>query len=606
MSSQNTTPLNDDFDKEPEINLQTIKVFSARLWPYIRRYQKLFFMGLLFIMISIATSLALPWLLGKMVDEVFVPKALQFIFGYAFVFFILSAIKSASTFAQTYVLTNLGQNVLHDMRQDLFKQYLYYPISEFARTPTGRMVTRLINDTSALQDLFTGGIAVALADALIILGMIVWMIVLYPSLGLICISVFPLMMFASIHYGAKLRGSFRQSRAALSRLNSFLAENISGMWLIQLLNKQERFKKKFDTTSQAFTHRQLQTVENFSIFQPMITILSALSMSLLIWYGGYLSIHEKKITLGVLVAFMSYIQAMYSPIRDITEKFNLFVSALASCEKIFEFMDRQTESNTKMNGNRFISPVSNIPLIEFKNVSFKYQTSTAEVLKNISFTVGSAEKIGIVGHTGAGKTTITQILLRFYDEYSGSILFAGKELNTIEKKTVRSQIGYIQQEPFLFSGTIADNIFLWDEEKRKKFNSFPDFIKNPFQQDSLSLLREVVERGNNLSAGERQMISYMRAMVYDPLVLILDEATAHVDLLTEQWIKTASDYFFKNRTVLIIAHRLATLKGVDRIFVFHQGELVELGTHRELLAKKDVYYKLSQIQSKREQILSTI
>lgn len=607
MSNQvKSTSLSEEIEREPELSFSSIRLFSSKLWPYIRNYKFLFFKGLLFVFLSILTSLALPWILGVLVDKVFVPKESKYLIFFAILYLFITIIKTISTFAQTYILTELGQNVLHDLRQDLFKRYLFYPISEFSKIPTGRMVTRLINDTSSLQDLFTGGIAVALADALIILGMIIWMLVIHPRLGIVCISVFPLMMLISIRYGAKLRETFRQSRAALSKLNSFLAENISGMWLIQLLNKEEKFKDKFDNTSKAYTLKLLNTVQNFSIFQPMITVLSALSMSIMIWYGGYLSIHQTGITLGILVAFMSYLQAMFAPIRDIIEKFNLFVSALASCEKIFEFMNRQSEASIELEDviiRRQLISSNQQSAIEFQNVSFKYQSDSTDVLKNISFQIKSGEKIGIVGHTGAGKTTITQILLKFYDEYSGSIKIFNNELKNIEKRMIRSMFGYIQQDPFLFSGTIHDNIFLWNENNISKFHALPDFIKEPFLQGSLLLNREVVERGNNLSAGERQMIAYLRAMIIEPEILILDEATAHVDLLTERWINNASEYFFKNKIVIIIAHRLATFKNVDRIFVFHHGELIEQGTHLELLSLKKMYFKLAQIQSMKEQLV---
>ncbi len=605
-STQNKNS-SEEIEREPELNFESIRFFTTKLWPYIKKYKILFLVGLFYVFISIITSLAMPWYIGKLVDEVLVPKEESKIYFFVVVYLVLTIAKSISAFMQNYEMTKLGQNVLHDLRQDLFHKYLFYPIAEFSRTPTGRMVTRLINDTSSLQDLFTGGIAVAFADALIILGMIIWMLFMYPKLGVVCISVFPVMIFISVRYGEKLRESFRQTRAALSRLNSFLSENISGMWLIQLLNKEERFKNKFDITSKEFTNRNLNTVQNFSIFQPMITILSALSMSLLIWYGGFLSIHETGLTLGILVAFMSYIQAMFAPIRDIIEKFNLFVSALASCEKIFEFMDRNSERN--------IDLIDKIPVlleshsnkdsqIRFDQVSFQYSKDLPFVIRNINFQIKEGEKIGIVGHTGAGKTTITQILLRSYDDYEGSISFYGNELKNIEKHSVRSCIGYIQQEPFLFSGSIRDNLFLWKDEFKNTFDSYPEFIKAPFLSENLHLDREVVERGNNLSSGERQIIAFIRAMLANPKILIMDEATAHIDLITERWIQDASEYFFKNKTVMIIAHRLATLKDVDRIFVFHQGELKEQGTHSELIIMKNIYYKLYQIQSKREQLLS--
>ncbi len=547
-------------------------------------------------------AIALPWVLGIMVDQVFVLKKIELLKLFALGYALLSLLRAGFYYMQTYLLAWLGQYVLHDIRQDLFLKYEQYPISEFNRIPSGRLVTRLMNDTSSLQDLFSAGIAVAFAELMTIFGIILWMIVLNPKLGLICVSVFPLMLWVSNVSGKKLRDNFRETRSALSRMNAFIAENINGMWLIQIFNRQKDFKKKFNRVNSKYTNHTLKTVQIFSYFQPLITLISSLSISLLIWFGGY-GIIEKNflgttITLGLLVAFISYLQALYTPIRSLTEKYNLFVAAMASCEKIFEFMDRPIERDE---GSRPIQlPVKGE--IEFRNLNYSY-LKNKPVLKNINFKINASEKIGIVGHTGAGKSTLTSLILKFYKPDSGVITIDGQDIHSLNRQSLRSVIGYIQQDPFIFSGTIADNIFLWDEKCRERYEELPLMIREPFMDGRLNLNQEVYEKGANLSVGEKQMVAFLRAIVRNPSILILDEATAHIDLVTEKWVENASMLAFKGKTVLIVAHRLSTLRNVDRLFVFQQGELIESGTHSELLQKQGYYEKYYTIQVRKEKLL---
>lgn len=596
-------PFDDEHEtSEKPLDLKTLALAKDRLWPYARRHRGLFAASLGFVLLSTCCALLTPWLLGVLVDRVLVPREAALVVTFAVFLLTVSVLQAFASYQQSVLLMSLGQKILHALRQDLLKQYGLYPVAEFNRVPAGRMVTRLVNDTSALQDLFTGGIAVALADAMIILGIIIGMIVMHPALGLVCVSVFPLMMASSNYFGKRIHGNFRRSRAALSRLNAFLAENIYGMWLIQLFNRERDFKAKFDAVSRRYTARQLETVQQFAFFQPTITILSSLSMSLLVWYGGFRVI-DGTVTLGLLVAFMAYVQALYTPIRDITEKYNLFVAALASCEKIFEFMDRPIESD--------LDPAVRVPglaaergEIDFRGAWFRYSESEPWVLKNLNLKIEAGERVGVVGHTGAGKTTLTQLLLRFHDVTQGELRIDGRNISAIDRRAVRNAIGYIQQVPFLFSGTVEDNIFLWEPSRRLAYERLPSFAREPFEKGRLRLDQEVFERGANLSAGERQIVAFLRALVQDPRILILDEATAHVDMLTEKWIAKVSTGIFADRTVLVIAHRLATLRSVDRIVVLHHGELVESGPHRALLERRGFYHKLYEIQARREELLS--
>jgi len=599
---------NDSKPQSQELSLTALVLLRERLWPYIARYQSLFYFSLLLVLLSTTCALITPWLLGLIVDRAFVPKQVALVLPFAMLFFGADLVRIIATAAQNYYLTRLGQLVLHNLRQDLLQKYQFYPVSEFNRTPTGRLVTRLVNDTASLQDLFTGGLAVALGEIVVVIGILLWLIVLNPILGIVCVSVFPLMLFIARFFGKRIHETFKASRNALSRLNAMLAENILGMWIIQLFNRQNDFKQKFTDVSSSYTRAQMATVESFAYFQPMITILASLSMSLLIWWGGYRAIGH-HVTLGLLVTFMSYLQALFAPIRDITEKYNLFLSGMASCDRIFEFMDRKSEAGSDFT-NSEPTPLKISGRIAFENVFFRYQESKSEdwTLDNVSFVVEPGQTIGIVGHTGAGKTTLSALLMRFYDLQKGRILIDETDISlpTIDRRSVRQAIGYIQQDPFLFTGTVRDNILLWRDFSFESSAKLSPSALQVLKDAGLDPEKEIFEKGANLSSGERQIIAFLRALASDPKILILDEATAHVDSFTEARLTRLSKDAFENRTVLIIAHRLATLKSVDRILVMHHGKLIESGSHHELLAHGEgLYRKLYEIQSRREQLQVT-
>ncbi len=578
-----------------------MKRLYFRLWPYVKRHLSLLCWGIFFITLSTACTLLTPWVIGKSIDSYVLTKNTLAILYVTLTIFFLELIKATASFQQNMVIGLLGQRVLHQLRQDLLKHYEFYPVEEFNRTPTGRLVTRLVNDTSSLQDLFTGGLAIALGEIVAILGILIWLVILNVKLGLVCISIFPVMAIVARFFGKRIHRAFQDSRNALSLLNSFLAENISGMSVIQIFNRQKEFYKKFRSHSQTFTKHQQASIQNFAIFQPIITILGSISMSLLIWYGGFLTL-DHAVSLGLLITFISYLQSLYTPIRTITEKYNLFLSALTSSERIFEFLDRPIERGISTKKDFSHQEISN--RIEFKNLWFSYSNEEQNkwVLKNLTFTINAAEKIGIVGPTGAGKTSLISLLLRFYEPQKGTIYFGNKVLSEIEKRSLRSKIGYIQQQPILFKGTVEDNILLWNVEGKKNLKFLMEFA-DPFLKNlGFTLNKTIDEKGMNLSSGERQVISFFRALVADPPIYILDEATAHLDSITESWIEKISETFFVNKTVILIAHRLSTLKKVNRIFVLNSGELVEEGTHETLMKKNGLYKTLYEIQSRRKEL----
>jgi len=592
--------------EEPTIeslNKNLLFLFYRRLWPYIRPYRGLFAWSVFLILISTAASIAVPWCLGYAVDHFLTPQKYAYLVAAAFCILWIDVVSAASTYWQSYSFMLLGQRILQDLRRDLLKQYQFYPLKEYYSTPAGRLVTRLVNDTSNLQDLFTSGLAIAFGNISIVVGIISWMILVNPFLGCVCISVFPIMVFASRQFGRLIRKVAHESRAALAKLNGFLAENISGMGIIQLFNRENIFFQRFSRVSSEYTATQIKTIRSFAYFQPTITVLSSLSMCMLIWFGGSLAVHQ-NVTMGVLIAFMSYLHALYSPVRDITEKYNLFLTAMTSCERIFEFMDRLSEGHIFPDKKTapFLALKGDI---QFENVYFKYSTETSGkwILKDLNFRIKPGEKIGIVGHTGAGKTTLAYLLMRFFDVSKGRILLDGRDVMSVaDKRSLRRQMGYIQQEPFIFSGTVAENIFLWDEGRKDVYEKLPAFVREPFETGLLKLDRVLLEKGANLSLGEKQILAFMRSIIHDPQILILDEATAHMDSMTERWIGRVSTEIFKNKTMLVIAHRLATLKTVDRILVLHHGELVETGNHQELLKHKGIYHRLYEIQFRKEHL----
>ena len=578
-------------------------LFYRRLCPYVRPYRGLFVWSTFLILISTFASIAVPWCLGYAVDHFLTPEKYAFLVVGALCILWMDIISAISTYWQSYFFTLLGQRILQDLRRDLLKQYQFYPLKEYYSTPAGRLVTRLVNDTSNLQDLFTSGLAIAFGNISIVVVIIGWMIFLNPFLGCVCISVFPVMIFASRQFGRLIRKVARESRSALAKLNGFLAENISGMGIIQLFNREKIFSERFSRISSEYTATQIKTIRSFAYFQPTITVLSSLSMCMLIWFGGRLAVHQ-TLTMGVLIAFMSYLHALYSPVRDITEKYNLFLTAMTSCERIFEFMDRPSEGHIQPEKKK--TPLLAVKgEIQFKDIYFKYSAEASDkwILKDLSFHVQPGEKIGIVGHTGAGKTTLAYLLMRFFNVSQGQIFLDGNDvMAVVDKRSLRRQMGYIQQEPFIFSGTVSENIFLWDEEKKHIYEKLPEFVREPFESGLLKLDKQILEKGANLSLGEKQIIAFMRSIIHDPKILILDEATAHMDSITERWIGRVSAEVFKNKTMLVIAHRLATLKAVNRILVLHHGELVETGNHQELLKQKGIYHRLYEIQFRKEHL----
>ena len=503
----------------------------------------------------------------------------------------------------TYYTQYLGQKILYDLRMQIFNHIQKLALKFFDKTPIGRIVTRATNDVEALGELFSSGIVMVFSDVFIILWILVFMFAMDVPLSLVTLSVLPVLIYGTFLFRKKVRERYRDVRLHLARLNSYMQEHVTGMSVVQIFNKEKDEFKKFSSINDDFRSANIKSIFYYAIFYPSVELLSSIAVGLIIWYGGG-EVIRSTLTIGVLFAFIQYTEMFFRPIRDLSEKYNIMQTAMASSERIFKLLDNQT----------FIKNIENPAgldtvkgSIEFKNVWFAYN-SDEYVLKDMNFKINPGETVAIVGHTGAGKTSTINILTRFYDIQKGNILLDGVDISTIDKQELRKHISLVLQDVFLFSGTIESNINLNNPdisfERVKKAAEIVGADK--FIMDLPDQYKEPVkERGATLSVGQKQLISFARALAYDPKILILDEATSSIDTETEILIKEAIEKLLVGRTAIVIAHRLSTIQNADKIIVLHKGEIRETGNHQQLLAKKGIYYKLYQLQYKDQEILAS-
>ena len=501
----------------------------------------------------------------------------------------------------TYYTQYLGQKVLLDLRTQIFNHIQKLALRFFDKTPIGRLVTRATNDVEALGELFSSGIVMVFSDVFIIIWILVFMFFMDVGLSLVTLSVLPVLIYGTFLFRRKARESYRDVRLHLARLNSYMQEHVTGMSVVQIFNKEKDELKKFSSINKDYRTANIKSVFYYAVFFPSVELLSSIAVGLIIWYGGG-EVVQASLTIGVLFAFIQFTEMFFRPIRDLSEKYNIMQTAMASSERIFKLLD----NDTMVKNPEKPIPLSNVRgQIDFKNVWFAYNDEDY-VLKDISFSINPGETVAIVGHTGAGKTSIINILTRFYDINKGSILLDGINIEKLDKRELRKYVSMVLQDVFLFSGNIESNINLnnhgidkgtiLDATAAVGADKFIDTLPDKYDE-------EVKERGATLSVGQKQLISFARALAYDPQILILDEATSSVDTETEQLIQRAIEKLLVGRTAIVIAHRLSTIQSADKIIVLHKGEIRETGNHQELLAKQGIYYKLYQLQYKDQEVL---
>ena len=530
-------------------------------------------------------------------------------------------------FAQTYFMQWTGQKVMFDLRSQIFRHLQFMHIGFYDKNPVGRLVTRVTTDVDALNEMFTSGVVSIFEDLFVLAGIIAIMTHMNWRLALITFAVLPLIAYATQVFRIKVRDSYRRIRTAIARINSHLQEHVSGMTVLQLFNRERRAYDKFSDVNDVHREAYKDAILAHAVYYPVVEVLSATAIASVIWFGGR-SVLSGITTIGVLVAFMQYAQRFFRPIQDLSEKYNILQSAMASAERVFKLLDTHTEITPPT----VIKTPTGPGQIDFDHVWFAYRNTPAAtdphvgagalacppqvppnepdwVLRDVTFTIHPGETAAFVGHTGAGKTTIISLLLRFYDVQKGAIRIDGVDIKDMDLTDLRRRFGVVLQDPFLFSGTVAQNIRLGSAwitdaavEKAAEDVNVADFIRalpEGFQE-------KVRERGSTLSTGQKQLISFARALAHEPKILILDEATSSVDTETEFRVRDALTRMVTGRTSLIIAHRLSTIQRADKIMVLHKGRLREMGTHQQLLAQHGIYFKLYQLQYKDQELPSPI
>jgi ATP-binding cassette subfamily B protein len=498
-------------------------------------------------------------------------------------------------FAQFYLIQHTGQKVMADLRRRVFAHLHKMSFSFFDKNPIGKLVTRVVNDVEVLNEMLTSGLILVFSDLFTLTGIFCVMLYLDWHLTLLVCVIFPFIYIATQAYRKRARDALRKFRAHVSGLNTALEENLGGMTTVQLFNKEERQYSEFSGINGAKLKEDLRSLHYNSIYLPSIDMFSAIGIGLIIWYGGGRYVQD-AIQLGVLVAFLQYLQKFFEPIRDLAEKFNIIQTAMASSERIFELLDTPEEQlNTPQS-----KKLQNLRgKIQFKNVWFAYKDDN-HILKDVSFSVNEGESLAIIGATGSGKSTIVNALCRFYDFSKGDILIDDISLRNLDKYSLRRHIAMVQQDVFLFSGNISDNIRMGNDDlSAEDIKSFAKAAHSHHFINSLpsGYQEKILERGASLSQGQKQLLSFARALATDSKILVLDEATSNIDTDTEAMIQKTMYELMKGRTSIIIAHRLSTLRNVDKILALKNGEVAEFGTREELMKRKGIYYNLMRLQA---------
>jgi ATP-binding cassette subfamily B multidrug efflux pump len=595
------------------------KIYDAhltrRLVKYLGPYRKRVIVALVLSLAVAVLEAAGPYLFHIGIDSAIDPvvhhklalAAGIHLLGWVVIAYLAALLLSFSTlYGQVLIMQTVGQRAMYDLRREIFGHLQKLPFSYYDRTPVGRLITRVTTDVDALNDLFASGVVAMLNDTFVLLGFVGVMLWLNWRLALLTLAVLPLIMLVTWIFRNYIRDANRRIRVSIARINSFLQEHISGISVVQLFNRERKAREQFEERNRDYLEAYKDAILAFALFYPTVEFIAYVAIALVFWYGGG-QVLTGVVQVGVLVAFMQYAQRFFRPIQDLSEKFNTLQTAMASSERIFRLLDEPAPALAPATPHRLDGIRGEI---EFRNVWFSYRNAAhpAEedwVLRDVSFRINPGEMIAVVGHTGAGKTTTIQLLLRFYEIQRGQILLDGVDIREFDPLDLRRHFGVVLQDPFLFTGTIESNVRLGtegiDPQRVEEalcevglgswIDSLPDGIRT-----------QVSERGATFSVGQRQLISFARALAHRPQILILDEATSSVDTNTELMIREALERMFSGRTSIVIAHRLSTIQRADRILVFHKSRLREQGTHQELLAQAGIYSRLYQLQYRDQEI----
>ncbi len=588
------------FQSEDALSAKTrYRDLVVRIWPYVRRH-RLLFAGLTVIVFAhTAIGRILPNLIGYAVDQVIIPKDLSGLLPICLVYLALEVIRFIFVIIETYFFQVLGQKVIYDLRSALYTHVQNLPVQFFDKNPVGRLVTRVTNDMGSLADLFTAGLVSVFTDSISLIGIFIAMSFISWKLTIVVMSISPVMLWASFKVSQKARDVLRVIKKRLALINSFLAENISGMKVIQLHVREAKHIARFNKLSADYRDIHLVNIKYLAWLHPLLNGFNAITVALALYYGGLLS-NESFIAVGSLVAFLTHVQDFLPPIRNILEKYQTFQASLASAERIFTLLDSPQESS----GGQKITSSRIMGHIRFKNVSFAYAKNVDRALKNVNFEITPGQSIAIVGATGSGKSTIVGLLQKFYDinedcQGAGQISVDGMDIKIVNRQELRSRIGVVSQDFFLFRGTIGSNISLNSptiSRERLRQAAIRANCEELLKSHEGGLDAMVQERGSNLSTGEKQLISFARVLAFNPDILVLDEATSNIDSHNEVLIQQATREVTRGRTSIIIAHRLSTILECDKILVMNNGELVEQGSHQDLLAMGGAYKNLYNLQ----------
>ena len=579
---------------------------ARRLLRYLRPYWQLAAIALVLTLLANILLSTQPYFTKVAVDLFITPKNTDGIWLFAAMFFGVFLLRFVFSYAQEILLNNVGQRVMFDLRTELFTKLQRQEVAYYDKYPVGRIMTRLTSDVDALNEMFTSGVIDVLGDLVVIFAIITWLFAINWKLAIVSLVTVPLLFVCTNWFRKHARRGFDRVRTRNAKLNAFLQEYISGAQTVQLMNAEGKAKARFRTINDEYRDANIETIYYYAIFYPLVDFIGAVGIAVVIFFYGYdvlgsVSVGEQALTIGVLASFIQYSQYLFQPIRDLSDKFNVLQAAIVASHRIFILLDRDIEITSPSQPKKTGKSVGNI---EFQNVWFAYKENDW-VLKDISFKINAGESVALVGHTGSGKTTITNLLMRFYDVQQGKILVDGVDVRDWDLHDLRSNFAVVLQDVFLFSGSIENNIRLGNEEispdrvewaaKEVRADEFIHRLERGY-------LSEVRERGAGLSVGQKQLISFARALAFDPKILILDEATSSIDTETEQLIQQAVERVMEERTSMVVAHRLSTIQKCDRIMVFHHGELRESGTHNELLGLRGLYWRLYQLQYSDEKL----